>query len=115
MSLSERILAIPLEGTEKQIQWARSLRIQKVAFLTGLGNRAVLRELKPVMIEAEIRAMNAWTPERLGLLATLTVFSACASPSARFWIDSRDQNAIEWLRPAWEGVRQLHLSRPFEP
>ena len=113
MTLAQRILAIELTGTDKQIVWARSLRQRKIEAFQKMGNRAVLRHLRPLLVEAELRVMNAYTPEKLGLLATLTVIQACSNPEARFWIDRRDDDPVQWLRPAYGEVLLHYLHHPF--
>ena len=111
--LLKRVSAIELKGSEKQVQWAKSLRAQKVAAFEAMGNRAVLRHLKPIMVEEEIQAMNAWTPVRLGWLAHLTMFQACSSDQAKYWIDNRSDDPLEWLRPAYLQIRPHYLQNPF--
>ena len=111
--LAEQILAIPLQGSDKQVQWARSLRSQKVAFFDRLTNRGVLRALQPAIVEDDIHAMNAWDPIRISRLAAYVVLHACRNPSARHWIDNRDDDPISWLTAAYQELRPQWLAHPF--
>jgi hypothetical protein len=113
--LRNEILSIRLEGTERQIQWAESLRLQKIVAFERMGNRAVLRHLKPLLIEADIRVMGLFTPEGLGMLATHSVIMAMRHREARWWIDNRDANPLEWLSPAYSSVAAAYLRTPPHP
>lgn len=111
--LAQQILSIPLEGSERQLVWGRSLRSQKVGFFTRIGNRAVLREIEPLLVEDEVRQMRAFTPQGLGWLATFTVIQACSCADARFWIDKREEDPITWLKAAYGDVLLHLLHHPF--
>ncbi len=113
--IATAIAEIELTGTEKQAQWGKSIRAQRVAFFEKLGNRAVLREIKPLLVEAEIRVINAYTPKRIAWVATYTVVMALRSADARFWIDSREQDPMKWLRPAFSELLIHYLSHPMFP
>lgn len=114
MTYIERtVFAIELKGTDKQSHWARTIRAQKVAFLQKLNNRGVLKELLPLLVEGEVRAMNALSPIRLGWLASYTVVQACVSGDARWWIDHRDEDPVRWLRPAYGEILLKLIHHPF--
>lgn len=113
--IATAVAEIELTGSEKQAQWARSIRAQRVAFFEKLGNRAVLREIKPLLVEAELRVMNAYTPKRLAWVATYTVVMALRNPEARFWIDSREADPVKWLRAAYSDLLIYYLSHPMFP
>jgi hypothetical protein len=111
--IARNVLSIELKGSEKQAHWAKTIRAQKVSYFEHLGNRAVLRELRPYLVEAEVNAMNALSPIRLGWLATLTVVMALSGEDARWWIDHRDEDPLKWLAKAY-GEVMLHLMHnPF--
>jgi hypothetical protein len=108
--IARNVLSLPLKGTDKQVAWSRTIRAQKVAFFEHLGNRAVLREIRPLLVEGEVNAMNALSPVKLGWIATLTVVMALSSEDARWWIDHRDEDPLKWLAKAY-GEVLLHLIR----
>jgi hypothetical protein len=111
--IARNVLNIELKGTEKQCNWGKTIRAQKVAFFERLGNRAVLKELLPLLVEGEVNAMNAMHPVRLGWLATYTVVMALSKNDARYWIDHRDEDPVKWLRPAYGDVLLYLIHHPF--
>lgn len=111
--IARNVLTIELKGTEKQCHWARTIRGQKVVFFERMGNRAVLRELLPLLVEGEVNAMNAMTPVKLGWIATYTVVMALSSIDARWWIDHREEDPVKWLRPAYGEILLKLIHNPF--
>lgn len=111
MTAIDHILEIDLTGTERQVVWGQSVRLQQIEKLGKMGERNVLRAVRDLLTDEVLVRMKVTTPERLGQLGAMVVFQACANPEARFWIDTRAEDPTTWLLPAAEEVIETN---PFQ-
>lgn len=111
-SFASHVKTLPLEGTEAQVRWAKTIRQQKAEALQRLGTAGLGKALRPHIADEDLDRIGCTTIERAAAVVTGIAVHALMRKDAKWWIDNRNDAPEKWLELSARPVIDHYIANP---